>query len=292
MTDLMSQTTKNERRGVVLGITLLAGIFLVTIFRSSIASIDFGSLLRRTEKTQPAVSSTPTLPQQEILYPSLSVEDFYKKVFSFDSFLILDIRDQNDFQSEHVIDSLNMPFRSIKENGFQLKKESSFPIVVVGYGADPEDVRSAADAIHSAGFEQISILDGGITAWKKKRYPIITIADPNSTDAAAKVTFIEPAELQQKITDHYPLYILDASDAASFVRGRIPGAVNIPLDQLEARRREIPNNEEIIVYGQTELIGFRAAVTLYDLGFMATKMLDGTPDQWSVIGYETTESPR
>lgn len=65
-----------------------------------------------------------------------------------------------------------------------------------------------------------------------------------STNAAARVTLTDGKTAFDKNTAVF----LDVRDADAFIAGHIPGAVNIPLGELEGRSRELNPNQWIITY--------------------------------------------
>jgi 3-mercaptopyruvate sulfurtransferase SseA len=48
--------------------------------------------------------------------------------------------------------------------------------------------------------------------------------------------------------DNQTALIVDVRDAGSYAAGHIPGAVNIPLDEIETRMNELPKDKWIITY--------------------------------------------
>ena len=57
--------------------------------------------------------------------------------------------------------------------------------------------------------------------------------------------------------------------------GAIPGAVNIPVDQLRGRQEELPKDKRIIVYCQVGLRGYVAFRQLVNNGFKAANLAGG-----------------
>jgi len=63
--------------------------------------------------------------------------------------------------------------------------------------------------------------------------------------AVARIT---PMELRQRISAGQDLFIVDLRSGHDSEPTLIPGAVRIPLEELTARGREIPRNQEIILF--------------------------------------------
>jgi NADPH-dependent 2,4-dienoyl-CoA reductase/sulfur reductase-like enzyme/rhodanese-related sulfurtransferase len=73
--------------------------------------------------------------------------------------------------------------------------------------------------------------------------------------------------------------LLDVRSAAEFSRGSIPGAINVPVDELRARLYEIPTND-VLVNCQVGQRGHTATLLLKEMGFNAVN-LDGGYQTWS-----------
>lgn len=70
-------------------------------------------------------------------------------------------------------------------------------------------------------------------------------------------------------------FLLDVREPAELLIGKIPGAVNIPLDQLRERLNELPKDREIIVYCQVGLRAYLAARILLLNGYMVKNLSGG-----------------
>ena len=79
--------------------------------------------------------------------------------------------------------------------------------------------------------------------------------------------------------------VLDVRPVEEFASGHVPGAINIPLDMLEQRLREIPRRKEVIAYcrGPFCLMSFEAVQLLRKKGIKARRLVDGMPE-WRTAG--------
>ena len=57
-------------------------------------------------------------------------------------------------------------------------------------------------------------------------------------------------ELKEKLAKNAPIFIIDSRSQGSYDNSeiKIKGAVRIPMDEIEARLKEIPRDREIVVY--------------------------------------------
>jgi NADPH-dependent 2,4-dienoyl-CoA reductase/sulfur reductase-like enzyme/peroxiredoxin family protein/rhodanese-related sulfurtransferase/TusA-related sulfurtransferase len=111
---------------------------------------------------------------------------------------------------------------------------------------------SAKDPVNMAGFVAQNILDGVVksTNWE----------------------YVHKAEKSR-------YFLLDVRTPAEFAAGTIEGAVNIPLDTLRERIKEIPEDKPIILFCRVGLIAYNAARILEAKGITDYANLSG--------GYET-----
>jgi ArsR family transcriptional regulator len=79
--------------------------------------------------------------------------------------------------------------------------------------------------------------------------------------------------------------VLDVRPEEEFALGHVPGAVNIPLKQLERRLAELPRGREIVAYcrGPYCVLSFEAVAALRARGFKARRLADGLPE-WRAAG--------
>ena len=79
--------------------------------------------------------------------------------------------------------------------------------------------------------------------------------------------------------------LLDVRPDEEFALGHLPGAVNIPLDELEKRLSELPKDTEIIAYcrGAYCVLSFEAVAALRSKGFRIRRLQDGFPE-WKAAG--------
>ena len=79
--------------------------------------------------------------------------------------------------------------------------------------------------------------------------------------------------------------VLDVRPPEEYAAGHVPGAVNIPVEQLEKRLRELPKRREVIAYcrGPFCLMSYEAVQLLRKKGLRARRLQDGMPE-WRVAG--------
>src|SRR5262249_29136983 len=86
--------------------------------------------------------------------------------------------------------------------------------------------------------------------------------------------------------------VLDVRPEDEFRHGHLPGALNIPLPQLERRLAELPAEQEIVAYcrGPWCVLSFEAVALLRQHGYRARRVEGGFP-QWETAGPATGAAP-
>jgi len=79
--------------------------------------------------------------------------------------------------------------------------------------------------------------------------------------------------------------VLDVRPVEEYEAGHIPGAVSLPLSELNERLSEIPADREVVAYcrGPYCVLSAEAVVCLRDAGYRAVRLLDGLPE-WREAG--------
>ncbi|NJO33579.1 MAG: metalloregulator ArsR/SmtB family transcription factor [Rhodospirillales bacterium] len=79
--------------------------------------------------------------------------------------------------------------------------------------------------------------------------------------------------------------VLDVRPSDEFAVGHLPGAVNIPLSELEERLAELDPSHEIVAYcrGPWCVLSFEAVAALRARGFKVRRLEDGLPE-WRSAG--------
>jgi rhodanese-related sulfurtransferase len=79
--------------------------------------------------------------------------------------------------------------------------------------------------------------------------------------------------------------VLDVRPPEEYAAGHLPGAVNIPIHELEKRLRELPRRKEVVAYcrGPYCLMSYDAVSLLRKKGIKARRLEAGLPE-WRLAG--------
>lgn len=113
----------------------------------------------------------------------------------------------------------------------------------------------------------------------------------NSPDELEPVTC---SELERRL-DSDDVLVLDVRPAEEYRAGHVPGAVNVPPNELQTRLRKLPKDREIVAYcrGPFCLFSIEAVSALRRDGHDAKRLAGGLPDwraQGRPIVSESTEA--
>lgn len=86
--------------------------------------------------------------------------------------------------------------------------------------------------------------------------------------------------------------VVDVRPAEEYAAGHVPGAVNIPLKELEQRLQELPHGQEVVAYcrGPYCVLAYDAVARLREKGYQARRMEDGFPE-WRAAGLPVESAP-
>jgi rhodanese-related sulfurtransferase/DNA-binding transcriptional ArsR family regulator len=79
--------------------------------------------------------------------------------------------------------------------------------------------------------------------------------------------------------------VLDVRPPEEYAQGHVVGALNVPLDRLEERLKDLPTDREVVAYcrGPWCVLSFEAVARLREAGFEARRLQDGLPE-WRRAG--------
>jgi len=91
-------------------------------------------------------------------------------MINHDDALVLDVRENSEYQSGHIISSTHIPLSSLSGRLGELEKYKNKP-VIVGCRSGQRSGQACAQ-LKKQGFDNVFNLTGGVTAWQSANLPL------------------------------------------------------------------------------------------------------------------------
>jgi phage shock protein E len=115
--------------------------------------------------------------------------------------------------------------------------------------------------------------------------PAPNAAAAQPTTPTVSMAQVSPDALVKMQAEKYSrVLVLDVRNPAEYAEGHVPGAINIPYDQVASRLGEIPKDDEIVLYCHSGRRAGLAAETLAANGYTKLAHLEGDMRGWQQAG--------
>ena len=138
--------------------------------------------------------------------------------------------------------------------------------------------------IYQLGGRDISALLGSLRAVAERRLADVDRLVDDYLTVRDDLEPVPAALLLERVREGL-VTVLDVRPEEEFASGHLPGAINIPLAELEARLGELEPEQEIIAYcrGPHCVLAFEAVARLREQGASARRLDSGLPE-WRLAG--------
>jgi rhodanese-related sulfurtransferase/DNA-binding transcriptional ArsR family regulator len=139
----------------------------------------------------------------------------------------------------------------------------------VYYRLSGDDVVALLDALRAVAQRHLAEVQQLVQSYLTSRDSLEPVARP---------------ELLERVRDGM-VCVLDMRPPEEYAAGHVPGAVNVPLKELETHLQELDPAQEVVAYcrGPHCILAFEAVATLREHGFTAHRLEDGFPE-WKLAG--------
>ncbi|MBF0278844.1 MAG: hypothetical protein HQM13_13670 [SAR324 cluster bacterium] len=177
--------------------------------------------------------------------------------------VILDVRPGQQNQGPRIKSAVSFESTKIVQMNNQFKKaktksskkilpnlaDKKAPIILYGNASFDADVMKAYQTLVSWRYSNVSILDGGISEWSRKKLPMQSDIPVTKINYVRKL--VKGAIPSEEFAQFYKLgkgLVLDVRSEKESSAGKLENAMTIPLDDLEANYSKLPRNEEIVIH--------------------------------------------
>lgn len=184
--------------------------------------------------------------------------------------LVLDVRDREAFGAGHVPGALNLGLDGSFASWAGSLVDARRELVLVA--ADAGKAAEARMRLARVGLERVvGSLAGGVDAWRASGRPLAALRQE------------DPAELARRLAEP-GLLVLDVRAPGEHGGGHVPGALNVPLRELEERAGELDLSGDVAVVCQSGYRSSAAASLLAARGARALSNVRGGTAGWIAAG--------
>jgi len=164
---------------------------------------------------------------------------------------LLDVRERGVYGRGHLLFATSAPLSRLEIDAPRMVPRRATPIVL----CDDDDglAARAAEVLERFGYGEVSVLDGGVPAWRDAGYELFggvyvpSKAFGEFVEATYDTPRVSAVELESLRADNTAMVILDSRPAAEYRRMNIPGGVNVPGAELIHRIHDIAPDPETLV---------------------------------------------
>lgn len=167
--------------------------------------------------------------------------------------LWIDLRDVFSFEKAHVEGAVNLPFEMLSSNLDKLPKNQ----LILLYDKTGKKGHQALRTLVGAGFTNVLNVSGGFMSLSnyaravKPQNFVLVLPAPEQKKLGETEKEEKEVVVKEEVKKEVPTgpLVIDVRTPEEYAYGAYPGAINIPLDELEDRVSEIENKErQIILY--------------------------------------------
>ena len=210
-----------------------------------------------------------------------------------DEIALIDVREQGAFGHDHLLLAVNIPLSRFDLVIADFVPRASTRTVLCD--ADGRLTKRAAAVLDRLGYEDVSILEGGVKAWLDAGFELFSGVNVPSKAFGEYVEHhfgtpnISAEELKAKVNAGEDLVILDSRPIEEFKNMSIPGGIDTPGAELVHRvRAVVPDTKTLVVVncaGRTRsIIGCQSLVNA-GLENPVVALKNGTMG-WHLAGFE------
>lgn len=266
-----SKQRSHQKENTALFIGTLA-ILCVALFIFAKPLLKFFSLSSSTDTPSEHTAPPQSLDTKEL--PFISVQDIWLALGQGKDLQFLDIRAKDAFDNSHIPHSEYVSEEKLST--YVTKKQAPYIII---FSLDQADSLQKVHEILNQQKISHFFVAGGIASLEKEHYPFVSYGNPDSFIDRSKVTYFTALEAKKFLDEKSAtrFVFLDVRSNKEFAFAHVQDAISIPLETLEEKSLSLERTTMYLIYGNTMLDSFQAAVRLSDLNFTLVRAISDTP---------------
>ena len=223
----------------------------------------------------------------------ISPSELNQLINSSDEIAVIDVREQGEFGKEHILLCANIPLSHLEIKVPVLIPRKGTQIVICDF--EGELSSRAFDVLISYGYTNISILRGGVKAWKGEKFEVFSgINVPSKAfgefvEHTYETPSISAKELKDMMDKKQDFIVLDSRPMDEYKVMNIPTGIDMPGAELVYRVEDAPITKDTIIVvncaGRTRsIIGAQTLINA-EVKNKVVALRNGTQG-WHLAGYK------
>ncbi len=186
------------------------------------------------------------------------------------SYILLDLRSKEQVDKGHLPNAVAVPGGKVEALKGQLPKYKKAQIILCNEDGNLDVARDAYKTVSGWGYKQVSVLAGGFHAWAKAGKTVAKGAAASELKYVRKLLpgEMDVAEFKRLVDKPSEKYVvIDVRNPAEFAYGALPQAINVPLEEVESRLKELSKDKTLVLYCNTGTRAQMAFNVLKKAGF-------------------------
>lgn len=189
-------------------------------------------------------------------YASVSAEWLKAQMDAKTDMLLIDARPKKTkYDKGHIPGAASIPDSAFDEMVGELPKDKGKLLVYYCEGFECKLSHKSAVKAMEKGYTNVVVYSAGYPEWKEKYGDSGAVASsaPSAPAAATRLKAgkeegsIDIEQFNQRVSQApESLFLVDVRDADEFAKGSIKTAVNIPVDQLKGRIKDLPTDKPVV----------------------------------------------
>jgi rhodanese-related sulfurtransferase len=181
--------------------------------------------------------------------------------------ILLDVRSRREAAAGHIARAVNIPLAELEDAEDDFPTSKAAPVVIYGVG---DQAAKAAKMVKGWGYKSVSLVDDGLIGWMAAGKKLQNGHPATEINWVRKLGKGEVSieDFQKAAAGQAPdSLIVDVRNSDETTDGMFPGAVNIPLDVIEARMGELPKDKTLLLHCSTGARAEMAHAALKKAGY-------------------------
>ena len=180
---------------------------------------------------------------------SIPVKDYpfvRNKLLKKEEIAFLDVREEDPHAQEHPLFAANLPLSRIEVDAFSKLPRKTVPIVTLDDGEGVAQL--AADRLIALGYQDVSVFQGGVTAWKAAGGEVFKDVNVPSksfgefVESKRHTPSLSAQEVKHLIDQEADVVVVDVRRFEEYQTMSIPTGISVPGAELVLRLPEIAPN--------------------------------------------------